>query len=295
MKEWLLSILGEIRKWPISDKIAFFNCIFTGFFLLATIISVVCAFKAYKHQKERARKEAACDLARYYAENVIVRHGFVSTVMQFARVDEKAKEFFPYKELSSFSKSEMLEFLGKKEVTYEMAMDTFVNIDPQAILNAKLYFATSIHEKAALIKEYIVQDKETGEKRLAFPDYLQAEFLDRICDFLNDLEWFSMSCRYGISDEEVLYQSLHTTFLSTVWLLYFYICDQNETNEDKLFTNIIWLFNKWRKRLSDIQKAAEKEQLKVQRKIEDAERKRNAAEKELDQAKPKVHAGKPLK
>ena len=155
--------------------------------------------------------------------------------------------------------------------------------------------ATSVHGKTELIKEYIVTDEKTGEKKIAFPMYLQTEFLDRICDFLNDLEWFSMSCRYGISDEEVLYQSIHTTFLSTVWLLYFYICDQNDTNEDKLFTNIIWLFHKWRGRLASIQKTAEIEQAKARRKVEDAERKRSAAERKLDQAKPKIHSGKPLK
>lgn len=292
---WLSSFFASIGEWSTSDKIAFVNCILTGFFLLATIISVICAFKAYTHQKERARKEAACDLARYYAENVIVRHGFVSTVMQTAGIEEKAKDFFPYKELSSFSKSEMLEFLRKKEITHDMATDIFVRIDPQAVLNAKLSFTTSVHGKTELIKEYIVTDKKTGEKQIAFPMYLQTEFLDRVCDFLNDLEWFSMSCRYGISDEEVLYQSLHTTFLSTVWLLYFYICDQNDTNEDKLFTNIIWLFHKWRGRLARIQKTAEREQTKAQRKVEDAERKRSAAEKKLDQAKPKIHSGKPLK
>lgn len=293
--ERLPAIFAAISKWPVSDIIALVNCVLTGLFLLATIISVVCAFKAYTHQKERARKEAACSLARYYAENVIVRHGFVSTVMQTAGIEEKAKDFFPYKELSSFSKSEMLEFLGKKEITYDMAADIFLQIDPQAILNAKLLDATSVHGKTELIKEYIVTDEKTGEKKIAFPMYLQTEFLDRICDFLNDLEWFSMSCRYGISDEEVLYQSIHTTFLSTVWLLYFYICDQNDTNEDKLFTNIIWLFHKWRGRLASIQKTAEIEQAKARRKVEDAERKRSAAERKLDQAKPKIHSGKPLK
>lgn len=289
------TIFTEIGKWPVSDIIALINCILTGFFLLATIISVICAFKAYKHQKERARKEAACNLARYYAENIIMRHAFVSTAMQSADIEARAYELFPYKELSNFSESEMLEFLSKKGVSQDMAIDIFINIDPQAMLNAKLSFAPSVHEKVALAKEHIITDKETGEKKIAYPSFLQQEYHDKICDFLNDLEWFSMSCRYGISDEEILYQSLHTTFLSTVWLLYFYICYQNDTNEDKLFTNIIWLFDKWRNRLADIQLAAEREQAKVQRKIEAADRKRSCAEKKLAQTKPKVHSGKSLK
>lgn len=292
---WLLSFFATIDKWSISDKIAFVNCIFTGFFLLATIISVICAFKAYKHQKDRARKEAACSLARYYAENIIARHSFVTTVMQFAEIEPKAKDLFPYDELSQFNQAEMLSFLQIKETTYDEAKNIFINLDPQAILSAKIAFSNSVREKQNIIQEHIAKDSATGEKHLVFAQTLQNEFLDRVCDFLNDLEWFSMSCKYGISDEEILYQSLHSTFLSTVWMLYFYISDRNCTNEDKLFTNIIWLFDEWRKRLIKIQKDAEKKQFKAEKKLQNAERRKEAAEQELNQAKPKVHSGKPLK
>lgn len=289
------SCIAAIDQWPTSDKIAFANSAFTLFFLLATIISVVCAFKAYKHQKDRSRKEAACNLARYYAENIIFRHSFVEATMRFATIDSNAKELFPYQELFQFNKTEMLGFLDRSSVPYNTAKNIFLNIDPQAVLNAKLAFSSSIQERRDIIQEYIVKDAETGEKRVAFSEALQDEFFDKVYNFLNDLEWFSMSCRYGISDEEILYQSLHKTFLSTVWLLYFYICDRNHTNEDKLFTNVIWLFNKWRRRLIAIQKDAEKKQAKAEKKIRTAERKRAAAEQELSHAEPKVHSGRPLK
>lgn len=291
----LTSTITTIGEWSVSDKIAFVNCTFTCLFLLATIISVICAFKAYKHQKDRARKEAACSLARYYAENIIIRHSFVLLVMQCAEVDSKAKKLFPYDELSLFSRAELLTFLERKGMTYEQAEDVFTNLDPQAILNAKFSFSISVEEKRNMIQEYFITDQETGEKHIAFAQTLQNEFLDKVWDFLNDLEWFSMSCRYGISDEEILYQSLHSTFLSTIWMLYFYIADRNHTNEDKLFTNIIWLFDEWRKRLIDIQKAAEKKQAKAERKIKTAERKKVAAEQKLNQIEPKIHSGKPLK
>lgn len=284
----LTSFVATIEKWPISDKIALANCIFTGFFLLATIISVICAFKAYKHQKERARKEAACSLARYYSENIISRYAFVSSVLQRAKLDDTAKKLFPYQELLQFNKDELLSFLERHDISYDTVENNFILLDPQSILTAKLSFVASIHEKNSLIQEYIILDKETGEKRVGYADSLRLEFHDKVSGYLNDLEWFSMSCRYGISDEEILYQSLHQTFLSTVWQLYFYICIQNLTSEDKLYTNIIWLFNKWRARLTDLQRAATKEQIKAQKKID-------AAERKLKNATPKVYSGKPLK
>lgn len=70
-----------------------------------------------------------------------------------------------------------------------------------------------------------------------------------------------MNCKYGLADEELLYQSLHQTYISTVWLLYFFISHENENNEDKLYTNVCWLFLKWRDRLMEIRdrKEAEKQ------------------------------------
>lgn len=39
--------------------------------LLLTAASVFYAYQAYKHQKERSKKEAACELAKYYATTCI--------------------------------------------------------------------------------------------------------------------------------------------------------------------------------------------------------------------------------
>lgn len=290
---WLQSFFQMFCSWSISDKIASINCFLTGLFLLATVVSVVCAFKAYNHQKERARKEAACDLAKYYAENIIKRYGFVTLVMISSGLESRVKELFRYKELSEFNYSEMLSFIEKKELSYDDVRESFENVDPQAVLDARILFSSS-QERGDIIREYIAPSTDGSEKRINNPGLLQSEFLKEVSDFLNDLEWFSMSCRYGISDEELLYQSLHTTFLSTIWSLYFYICNNNSTNEDKLYTNVIWLFKKWRKRLFKIQKKAEAKRSKAHKKMESAERMHREAENELKKAKTIVHSGKPL-
>lgn len=292
----LLTSLASISSWPISDKLAFWNCIFTCLFLLATIISVFFAFKAYKHQKQRAKKEAACDLAKYYAENVIKRYSFVRFVMQVSGLEKRVKDLFPYDKLCHFDKNEMIKFLEKKEVSYEDISNEFNDISPAAILSAKLIFSETIDDRHNLINEYLASlDKEPDIILPNNPKILQIEFFDSLYDFLNALEWFSMSCQYGIADEEILYQSLHKTFLSTVWLLYFYIAYQNVSNEDKLFTNIIWLFNKWHGRLYDVQQKAKKEQQKIEKKLDNANRKRIKVEEELNGVHPEVFTGKSLK
>jgi len=289
------SLWDWISSLDVSNKIAFANCVLTGLFLLATIISVACAFKAYNHQKNRSRKEAACDLAKFYAENIILRNSFVTDVLQFSKLEEKTKHYFPYDELVEFTRDEMISLFKEQNISYEEIETAFSHPDPQSILNVMLLHSDSSREREELLRVYGgLINEEAGNNQLKGL-FLQHEFFDRMCDYLNDMEWFSMSCRYGIADEEILYQSLHQSFLSSVWQLYFYICNKNTTNEDKLYTNVIWLFNKWRNRMRKIQKAATDQQLKSRRKIEDAEQQLIAAENELKETKPKVHSGKPLK
>ena len=63
-----------------SDIIPIIECCISAVLLLATIISVICAFKAYSHQKERSKKEAACRLARTYADEVLSQYQVVDSV-----------------------------------------------------------------------------------------------------------------------------------------------------------------------------------------------------------------------
>ena len=87
-----------------------------------------------------------------------------------------------------------------------------------------------------------------------------------------------MNCRYGLADEELIYQSLHQVFLSTVLMLYPIICESNTSNEDKHYTSIIWLFVKWRDRLIGIKQEAFDKKQKFLKKAE--------------AIKTKVHSGK---
>lgn len=288
MLSWTRSILDQIRVSDISTKIAAANCVLTFFFLFATVVSVVCAFKAYNHQKNRARKEAACELARYYAEKIIPRNSFVMSAMKATKLEDWTKELFPYEELTEFNREEMIGFLSKNDADYSQVKTAFLQPDPKAIFWVKYRYLDSVEARQSLFNGHFKSDVEAEEPQLVNSELLQIEFVSKALAFLNDLEWFSMSCRYGISDEELLYQSLHQTFLSSVWLLYFYICDENLTNENKLFTNIIWLFKAWHTRL--MKKEQETERKRYLAKIKIAE-----GERELREAKSEVYAGEPLK
>lgn len=65
-------------------------------------------------------------------------------------------------------------------------------------------------------------------------------------NLLNKLEQFAMYLNNNIADEEVIYQSIHQTYIKTVVSMYFDIANMNDhTKNDKYFTNIITLYNTW--------------------------------------------------
>ncbi len=79
-------------------------------------------------------------------------------------------------------------------------------------------------------------------------DRLETSYLDEQRKILNHLEFFAMHFVNGVANEEIVYQSLHKTFLTIVELFYFDICLNNVKDGSKLFTNVIALYNKWKDR-----------------------------------------------
>lgn len=74
-------------------------------------------------------------------------------------------------------------------------------------------------------------------------------FHANVSTLLNKLEAFALHLNTNLADEEILYPSLHQTYLKIVKYLYPHICCLNSKNTaDKYYTNIIELYNKWRDR-----------------------------------------------
>ena len=265
----IINISGD---W-VSVVLQFLTLILTGG-------SVWCAFRAYKHQKDRTKKEAACNLAKEYASSVIEKYADINSVFAGAGIMEMVRSSFNLRELNNFDKEE-LEALFKKNNVDRAAFEMKITyIDPKIILNSRMLRACSTEERERTFACYASKDEE-GNPKVVNGSYLQNDLAYEIASLLNELEWFAMTCRYGLADEEILYQSLHKTFLSTVWMLYYHISSNNVNNEDKLYTNVIWLFCKWRDRLNEI--------------TDSAEARKQEYIKRAESVKPKVYEGTKLK
>lgn len=226
--------------------------------LVVAIVSAWYAYRAYQHQKDRSRKESACNLAQYYASNIIDKYSDISMVFDSAGITGVIQKAFDLRDLQNFDKEELLDFLKKSEMPFEVFEEKLTRIDPKYLLGARMSRACSADDRTNTMCNYTTSD-ENGGVKIINGTYLQIDFEREISGLLNELEWFAMNCQYGLADEELLYQSLHQTYLSTVWMLYFFISIRNVNNEDKLYTNVSWLFTKWRDRLVELTDAKEAE------------------------------------
>lgn len=248
--------------------------------LIVAFCSALYAFKAYRHQKERSKKEVACELAKYYADEILNNATVILTAFSLSGYEEYITGIVAYNDMCDFTKKEFQCLLEKASIDYDQCIKRITEIDPSVLFSCRLSRVYSIKERSEAIKNAVELDENNNVK---FPtaNYIQNDFMQDVTRLMNQLEWFSMNCQYGIADEELIYQSIHQTFLTTVLLVYPLICQANENNADKHFTNMIWLFTKWRNRLNDITTEAELKREKYLRKAQEIE--------------PEVFAGKCIK
>ena len=294
-------VLAECAPVPTDNTSLIVNIIMA----VIALVSAVFAVLTYNHQRNRSKKAEACNLAAHYAKIILEKNSFISSVFAETGIDQFIKQNIDYGEIRDFDYSEMKRLLEKKNLTCDEFIKRVYNVDPFVILNCRIARAHNPIERDLTAFDYIEVNKDTGEQKLRNEKFLLGDFLQELTELLNQLEWFGMNFQYEVADEALLYQSLHKTYLSMVWMLYPRISYSNVNNEDKLFTNIIWLFDKWRSRLEKItteaqskkeslQRRADKRRTKAEKRLKQADREREKAEKDSKKAaqvRAKVHKG----
>ena len=99
-------------------------------------------------------------------------------------------------------------------------------------------------DQLEIIRYYVSLDENKEIKYQK--EALLCNFYNELSDLLNKLEWFSMNFKYNLADEDVVFASLHQTFLADINYLYYFISKQNSDTCNKLYTHICDLFNRWK-------------------------------------------------
>ncbi len=89
------------------------------------------------------------------------------------------------------------------------------------------------------------------------------KFKSLIYETLNKLEYICIDISSNAAGSEYIYESLHTSLLSTILQLYILIALLNQTNVDVLFTNIKFVYNNWNKRRTKDLKASIKAKIEI--------------------------------
>ena len=196
-----------------------------------------------KTDLEIIQVQRAIDLSEYYKDNILkyfpaIHYVFsavgITEIFESIRIDEMID--FDSHELNKLFTPVQIKKLQDIQYT-----DEFLD----AVLEAN-----DIYQLHLQFLSYESEFEEDGYKskimNININSLVVAFMSNLLTVILNNLEFFALHFRHETADESVVYQSLHQSYLKTIPYLYYYIAKQNTDSSNKLYTNVIWLFGKWR-------------------------------------------------
>lgn len=241
---------GLENTYYLSQILCSFIVIIGG---IVAVGQYVLAKDIERKKFHNARVQKAIDLSEYYKDNILCNMTFIYAVYEELNIldildsvkIEDMKEF-DTAELNRIFKSDQIKNMADKLKSVDLI---------KTVQKLSEIYAT---ENNRFGKEILVFE-EDGVRRVQGVNIsrIYEEFINNtVMETLNNLEYFALHFVYGTADKYVVYQSLHVTYLDIVRLLYYNIAKNNNTGEQKLFTNVIELFNIW-KQMAEEQKQAE--------------------------------------
>lgn len=190
----------------------------------------------------------AVELSGYYKDNILDKYGILFYVFDKCKMTDiicKVK----ISNMNNFDLFELEDNFDTREIEQLKEIiksDSFAQI----VVEAMRRFDFPINNNT-FIKEPILVEGKTKIVVKVKKNDITSDFLnDIVSEILNNLEFFSMHFTHNAADETVVYQSLHKTYLEIVQVLYYNIAINNKDSQ-KLYVNVIELFNKWKQLVLD--------------------------------------------
>lgn len=230
--------------------------------LITFPVTAIWAFYHYKKNRRVQQQEKAGEIAKEFSNNIVedlsivnevVQRSFLSKYIPNDKIDEKLKYF---------NVIEVRELYNNDDIVTEY----------KTLLKSKGKILDNIYHLVLYkmnnnmdFNEFIEygQDAETKSKDWKIIDeYIKTidkpyHFLTFERKVLNQLEYLCMDIASKAADSVFIFQSLHQMFLKSIRNLYFDISVLNINSVDKLYTNIIFVYNEWKRMY--------KENLKIER------------------------------
>ena len=210
-----------------------------------------------EYDKSVVKRQKAMDMAYEFSQLIEQELGYVLSVL--------SSDIGFQQKISKKEKNEYIEF----DLVEESNIYGFSSEDVKKIMTASSYSCSILYqayfnffiedfEKSVFyeisnhnfdVKMAIAANKSRELNLIDFNTKVMKTFEDSTLFLLNKLEWISMYFIQKLADEDIVYQSLHQTYLKSIEMLYFKIVGYNDGNgTDKYFTNIIALYVLWQEK-----------------------------------------------
>ncbi|MCM1325871.1 MAG: hypothetical protein NC243_06635 [Lachnoclostridium sp.] len=228
--------------WYYSTQI-FCSIFVTGGVIIA-VWQYYLASQANKKSMEIERVQKAIDLSEYYKDNILNNLPAIYYIFNQSGATSILESVKP-SQYQNFDKKELdsLFTLAQiKELKNIQDSEAFL----QHILEANEIFNLNLHFNIKPV--FVKQDGNSQATIQISSKSICTEFMSNLINkTLNNLEYFALHFKHHTADESVVYQSLHQTYLQMITYLYYYIANSNTDPSNKLYTNVIWLYNEWMK------------------------------------------------
>ena len=191
------------------------------------------------------RVQKAIDLAQFYKDNILAKYPPIRYVFDESKICDIFSAI-PSSSMHSFDTTELNQFLKEsdiKKLQNIQSSDKFI----KSLINANVIYDMKLN-----IDKEIQSIKNNGDNTQTITFTVNKEpvviafFRNYIDEALNNMEFFAMHFSHNAADSSVIYQSLHQSYIEIVEALYYFIASQNNDSANKLYTNVIDLYRKWK-------------------------------------------------
>lgn len=219
------------------------SIIVTNIFLLFGALIAVWQYyisssdKLFTTKSNRVAK--AVKLAGYYKDSILTSFSIAKKVFQDVGIYDimhshiKSMQHFDTDELNAvFSKNEI------EKIESAQKFNTCLDI----ICDINRNYDLKLFDKSIDLQQI---DDEQKQKLC---DRFWRGFISSI---LNNAEYFAMHFSHGIADDSVIYQSIYPTYLELCCIFYYNITNCRAPQKARLYSNVVWLFDKWKEESSE--------------------------------------------
>lgn len=202
--------------------------------LIYAALGVALAVGQYYYSKKVGRIQTAINLAEYFKNNILDKYPAVRYV--FSKTADTIYKSVKPDSFKAFDADEMKRLFSEGDISKLKNLEKDRDFVDCISVVLSTYYEKNYQNIAEEYKDSAMINDFANKYVFAI---------------LNNLEYFAMNFTHGIADESVIYQSIHNSYIEIVEALYYHIAKQNDSVDHRFYSNVIELYQIWKRRSND--------------------------------------------